>query len=341
MAIHYALNDQHIVLITIAGPEPPNPADPDHFTWRRGAGGRRGLCRARRGGTAMGGFAVFAGKEAREILHTWRIWVLPGILLFFALTGPVLARFTPEIVGALAGDTPKGFVMPTPTYLDAYTQWIKNLSQIGLFALIIIYGSVISSETKSGTAVLVLTKPVSRTAFVIAKAAVHSAFLAILVVAGTLATWGLTAAVFKEAPGSALWSSALVWLVFGVLFITLMTLLSVLIGSAAAAAGAGLGAYALVSIAAIWKPLGTYSPAALTMAPASLASGKDVAVLWPVLTSLLLAALLVPLPAPPLLPRRLPSAPARHPRARRAGAGRPLCPLGRRRACPARVSLRG
>ena len=239
------------------------------------------------------GFAAFAGKEASEIIRTWRIWVLPGILLFFALTGPVLARFTPQLLGALAGDQLKGLVLPVPTYLDAYAQWTKNLSQIALFALIVIYGSVISAERKSGTAVLVLTKPLSRTSFVVAKAAVHSVFLAVLVVAGTLITWGVTAAVFGQAPGSALWSAALAWLVFGVLFIALMTLLSVLIGSAAGAAGAGLGVYALVSIAAIWKPLGTYSPAALATQPASLAAGKDVAVLWPVLTSLLLAVVLV------------------------------------------------
>jgi ABC-2 type transport system permease protein len=247
----------------------------------------------------MSGYAVFARKEASEITRTWRIWVLPSILLFFALTGPVLAKFTPQIVSAVAGDQLKGLAIaiPTPTYHDAYAQWIKSLSQIVLFALIIIYGSIISSERKSGTAVLVLTKPVSRTSFVIAKAAVHSAFLTILVVAGTLVTWGLTAALFRDAPGSALWSSAMVWLMFGVLFISVMTLLSVLIGSAAAAAGAGLGIYALVSIAAIWKPLGTYSPAALATQPASLAAGKDVAVLWPLLTSLLLAAVLLALAA--------------------------------------------
>jgi ABC-2 type transport system permease protein len=112
-------------------------------------------------------------------------------------------------------------------------------------------------------------------------------------IGGTLVTWGLTAAVFGQAPGSALWSSALVWLVLGVLFIALMTLLSVLIDSPAGAAGAGLAVFALVSVAAIWKPLGMYSPAALTTQPASLAAGKDPAVLWPVLTSLLLAVLLV------------------------------------------------
>ena len=245
----------------------------------------------------MSGFAAFAGKEAREIPRTWRIWVLPGILLFFALTGPVLAKFTPQILETFAGDQFKGLVLPTPTYLDAYGQWIKNLSGIALYALIIIYGSIISSERKSGTAVLVLTKPVSRAAFVVAKVVVHSLFLAVVVVAGTLITSGLTVAIFGQAPGSALWSAALVWLVFGVLFIALMTLLSIIIGSAAGAAGAGLGAYALVSAVAIWKPLGTYSPAALASGPASLAAGKDVAVLWPVLTSLLLAVVLVALAA--------------------------------------------
>jgi len=245
----------------------------------------------------MNGFTVLARKEAHEILRTWRVWVLPGILLFFAVTGPVVTKFTPEIVGAVAGNQLGGFTLPTPTYFDSYASWIKNLSQIALFALIIIYGSIVSAETKSGTAVLVLTKPVSRTAFVIAKAAVHSVFLAVLVVVGTLLTWGLTAAVFGKAPGSALWSSALVWLVLGVLFVALMVLLSVLIASAAGAAGAGLGAYALVSIASIWKPLATYSPAGLAVQPASLASGKDAAVLWPVLTSLLLTVALVALAA--------------------------------------------
>jgi ABC-2 type transport system permease protein len=244
-----------------------------------------------------GGIAVFAAKEVREILRTWRIWVLPGIVLFFALTGPVIARFTPEIVGALAADQLGQFTIPTPTYVDAYTQWVKNLSQIVLFALVIIYAGLVSGELRSGTAVLVLTKPVSRTAFVIAKVAVHSAFLAILVLVGTLVTWGMTAATFGTAPGPALWAAALTWLVFGVLFIALMTLLSVLVNAAAGAAGAGLGVYALVSIAAVWKPLATYTPAGLATAPAALAAGEGRALLWPVLTSAVLACALVALAA--------------------------------------------
>ena len=194
---------------------------------------------------------MFARKENHEILQGWRIWVLPGILLFPALTGPVLARFTPEILSAMAGRKISGITIPPTTYLDAYAQWIKNLSQIALFALILIYGGIVSAGVKTGTAALVLAKRVSHVTFVTAKATVQSAFLAVCVVAGTLLTCGVTDITFGKAPGAALWSSALVWLVFGLLFVAIMTMLSVLITSGTGAAGAGLGIYALVSIAAI------------------------------------------------------------------------------------------
>jgi ABC-2 type transport system permease protein len=243
----------------------------------------------------MRGFTAFARKEAIEILRTWRIWVLPGMLLLFALTGPLMAKYTPEIVASVGGSQLAGLMktLPKPTYLDSYGQWAKNLSQIITFALIIIYGSLISGERKSGTAILVLTKPVSRSAFVVAKAAVHSAFVALAVSLGTLLTWGATAAVFGKAPGAALWSSAFAWLAFGVLLVAMMTLLSVLVTSQAGAAGIGLGAFAFISIAAVWEPLAKYSPAGLAGAPMTLAAGKESAILWPVATALALAVVLV------------------------------------------------
>lgn len=230
---------------------------------------------------------VFAGKEAREIVRTWRIWVLPAIVLFFAITGPFLARYTPEIVGAVAGSQLGHFTLPTPTYLDAYSGWIKNLSQITLFAIIIIYGGIVSSEVRGGTVLLVLTKPLSRSAFVTAKVVVNCVFVAVLLAAGTLVTWALTAGIFGKAPAGPLWAGASVWLVLAILYIAVMTLLSVAIGSAAGAAGAGIGVFVLLSIAAVWKPLSDYSPAGLAGHAATLAAHTaTTSVLWPVLTSL-------------------------------------------------------
>jgi ABC-2 type transport system permease protein len=240
------------------------------------------------------GFDSFVRKETVEIFRTWRIWVLPGIALAFALSGPALAKLTPQIL-QMVGTSQPGVVIkiPAPTYYDSYAQWIKNLSQIVLFAIIIIYGGLVSSERRSGTAVLVLTKPVSRGAFVAAKALVHGMFITAVTVIGTLITWALTAVVFGEAPGAALWQASLTWLALAFFFLGLMTLLSVLLGSQAGAAGAGLGAYALLAVATIFPPMVLLSPAGLVAAPAAIAVGHAFPSVWPVLTALVGAAALV------------------------------------------------
>jgi ABC-2 type transport system permease protein len=243
----------------------------------------------------MNGFTALLRKEATEIVRTWRILVLPGILIFFALIGPPSARFTPEILKAVGGMSAALIeqLIPVPTYLDAYGQWAKNLSQIGLFALIISYGGLVSSERKSGTAVLVLTKPVSRTAFITAKTLVHAAFLSLTVVVGTALTWGLTRMIFGTAPPEPLLTSAFAWLVFGLVFLSLMTLLSVALPSQAGAAGIGIGLYALVAIAGLSETLTLYTPVGLSSAPSLLAAGKPFALLWPVLSAIALSVALL------------------------------------------------
>jgi len=67
----------------------------------------------------MNGFWAFLRKELRETRKTWRLWVLPGILVFLGLTTPILAAATPYLLKVTAQRTP-GVVIkfPTPTALD-------------------------------------------------------------------------------------------------------------------------------------------------------------------------------------------------------------------------------
>ncbi len=53
-----------------------------------------------------GAFSTFLDKERRETFRTWRLWVLPGILLFLALSSPVLTKLTPELLKATANSQP-------------------------------------------------------------------------------------------------------------------------------------------------------------------------------------------------------------------------------------------
>lgn len=239
------------------------------------------------------GFGAFVGKEALEILRTWRLYVLPGMALFFALTGPVLAKYTPQILQALAGFDAAEVVKlmgRQPGVVDSYLQWIKNLSQVVFFALVIIYAGVISSERKSGTAVLVLTKPVSRTAFVLAKVFVHSVFVAAVTVVGTAITWGVTLLVYGEAPAGPLWQASLSWLVLALFFVALMTLLSVLMDSQAGAAGVGIAVWAALALAALVPAAVVFTPAGLLVTPMAVAEGAPFPSIWPVAGSLVLTA---------------------------------------------------
>lgn len=242
------------------------------------------------------GFTAFVRKEAAELLRTWRIFVLPGIVLFFAISGPLLAKFTPEILQAVAGMSSEAIAKllgGVPSFYDSYTQWIKNLSQIVFFAIIIIYAGLISSERKSGTAILVLTKPVSRQAFVLAKVFVHGVFLALLTAVGTFVTWAMTFVVFGKAPGGPVWQASLSWLVLTLFFLALMTLLSVLVSSQAGAAGIGIGVWAILALASLAPVAVLFSPAGLIVTPAEIARGAAFPSAWPVVGSLIGGAVLV------------------------------------------------
>ncbi|MBN2405108.1 MAG: ABC transporter permease [Coriobacteriia bacterium] len=240
----------------------------------------------------MGGFKTFLRKEFREIFKTWRIWVLPGIVLFFAISGPVLTAFTPELLKTVTTEQPGVIIqIPDPTFLEAYAEWIGNLSQIVLFAAIIIFGGMVSGEKKSGTAMLVLTKPITRTAFVLAKFVSNLVLLVCTVAVGTAVTWGVTLAMFGEAPAEKLLVSTGLFLILAILFLGVMTLFSSLVDSQAGSAGLGILILVVLSLLGLWGPALEYSPAGIMSASSSYLMGKDPSLLWPSVTSVVVTLL--------------------------------------------------
>lgn len=240
----------------------------------------------------MSGFAAFAGKEAREILRTWRIWVVPGLVLFMAITGPMMAYFTPAIVNWAMQGSEVQLDVPDPTYADSYAQWVQNLSQLVTFAIVIALGGLISGEVRQQTALMVLTRPLSRPAFVLAKICVNAMFVVVVATAGAAVTYGLTVALFPGAPAGPVAAATGIWLVWAVVLVALMAMLSAGLGSGAAASGIGIAVYIAVSLVGIWPPAAKYSPAGLITSMAPLAAGQSTEIAWPIVTGFGLAAAL-------------------------------------------------
>ena len=109
-------------------------------------------------------------KEILELWRTRRFLVVAAVMLVFACLGPLSIKYMPLILASLPG-VPAGLgdVMPAPDVGMAVTEYVENLSLFGLILAILMSMGTVVGEKERNTAAMVLSKPVSRAAFLGAK----------------------------------------------------------------------------------------------------------------------------------------------------------------------------
>lgn len=114
-------------------------------------------------------------KELREQWRTKRFLIVAAVLFVFGLFGPLTVKYLPVILSQVPG-VPEGLedVMPEPDVNMAVDEYIQNLTQFGVVLAILVPMGAVVSEKKSGTAAMVLSKPVSRATFLGAKWMIHN-----------------------------------------------------------------------------------------------------------------------------------------------------------------------
>lgn len=210
----------------------------------------------------MTGFGALLRKELLEQWRTLRLPIVAVVFLLVGLTSPLLARFTPEILKAVAGDQ-LPIVLPPPTAADAVAQLQKNLGQFGgLIAVLLAMGTV-AVEKERGTAAMLLSKPAGRGAFLAAKLVAIGLTLGIAVAIAAAGSWFYTFVLFEPLPlAGAAASAGLDWLMlFAWAAITFLG--STLTRSSLAAAGLGIVAFVVVGIAGAIPPLAPFVPTGL------------------------------------------------------------------------------
>jgi ABC-2 type transport system permease protein len=112
-------------------------------------------------------FPILLRKDFLELLRTRRILIVGIIFIAFAISSPLLAKLMPELLKSL-GDGIQ-IIVPEATIADSYSQFMKNISQICVYALIIAFGGLIVSERRSGMFNNLLNNGVKKSAFVLSK----------------------------------------------------------------------------------------------------------------------------------------------------------------------------
>ncbi len=231
----------------------------------------------------MAGLMTLLRKELLEQWRTRRFLVIAAVLVVFGLTSPLMARYLPEIIRGLGGQQMMeelAQMIPPPTVADAVGQYVKNCFQFGvILALLVPMGAVVGEKDR-GTAPLLLSKPVSRAAFLLAKFVAVAAVFLVGILLAALGAYCYTGVLFQ-------WLDAGRFLLFNLLFwlnllvyVALTLLGSTLARSTVAAGGITFAAYMVLWLLGAIPQLGKHLPDALAGWGTKLALGVPAEAAW-------------------------------------------------------------
>jgi ABC-2 type transport system permease protein len=232
----------------------------------------------------VSGLAVLVRRELLEQRRTSRLLVVLAVFAVIGIISPLTAFYLNEIIAAVGGGQ-IDITFPPPTAADAVAQLIKNAGQFGGFIAVLLTMGAVVTEKERGTAAMILTKPATRSAFLVAKVAAIGLLLAISVAVAFGLAAGYTAVLFEALPLTGVVASAAVlWLSLAV-FAALTFLASTVAPSAIVAGGVGLAALLATGIVGALPGLGPWMPTGLWGAAQALALGQPPAadVVGPVL----------------------------------------------------------
>lgn len=177
----------------------------------------------------MNGYWAFLKKEWMESLRSYRLLVLGAVFLALGMMGPLSAKFMPELIGSMA--PMMSGLIPEQTELDAWAQFFKNITQLGLIAGALVFSGLMPGEFSKGTLVCVLTKGLRRSSVVLAKFTMSALLWTVCYAGSFLVSWGYTIYFYPEGRVQNLFPAmAMLWL-FGLLILAVLLLGGVLFRS--------------------------------------------------------------------------------------------------------------
>lgn len=120
------------------------------------------------GGSKMRGFVSFTKKEFYEYIRTYKVFISAIFFLLLGFLNPITAKYMPELMKEFM---PEGLniTLPEPTIFDSWLQFFKNVPQLGLVAIVIIFNGIMANELSKGTLTNMLTKGLSRKIVILSK----------------------------------------------------------------------------------------------------------------------------------------------------------------------------
>lgn len=213
------------------------------------------------GRNAMTLMLVLLRKELRE--HRWKAIGVAVILILLAIATPPLYPFLMKLVGGpqfeqQLGQLPEGFRAQFEAMVGsfegyAYSNWFKNLYQLGMILALLVGVTLVASEVSLGTMSFLASKPVARSEILGSKLACGAILLAGIVVLPNISLWVSCLAWGKSLSLGTLFAGSVPLYLGFLMALGAAAVLSTIIGDSWKAAGVLLGLALVLGIPG-WLP---------------------------------------------------------------------------------------
>lgn len=220
----------------------------------------------------MRAYIAFTKKEFMESIRTYKLLIMLLVFLLFGMLSPLAAKLTPKLLETLMTDEIQ-IIIPEPTAIDSWAQFFKNVSQMGIIVLVILFSGMMANEFNHGTLINVLTKGLRRSTVILSKFTMASVIWSIsyflcfsVCYAYTAYFWG------GNGMTNLLFSVICLWQ-FGILLLAVMILGGVLFKNSYGCLLFAGGFTAILFLANIVPKFQKYNPVALAASNMSLLAG--------------------------------------------------------------------
>lgn len=134
--------------------------------------------------------------EVLRMVRTHRWTILAGVYLLFGVLGPVGARYLNELMSTFAGDIT--IIVPDPRPVDGIAQFLSNVTQLGVLAVVIVAASALAIDARSELAAFLRTRVTRPAALLLPRYAVVTITSMLALALGTAVAWGLTVPLLGE-----------------------------------------------------------------------------------------------------------------------------------------------
>ena len=212
----------------------------------------------------MSGYLALTKKELRESFKTSKLLIAAVVFILAGAGSVILTHYLPDLVKNQAGSG-MTIIVGKQTVVDAVDAYVKNVLQIPMLAAILLAMGAVAEERAHGVGAMLLSRPISRSAYVLAKLTGYGLTLLAGLALGALVTFYYMVLLFDGATLGPflLINVGLAAMLVDLLAITLLC--STMLRSGVAAGGLAFVLYILLSsLPGCWSPLGDSLPGSIT-----------------------------------------------------------------------------